>query len=120
MPRVHTALWSPPAPPALGPWLLFLLPRCQQERLLRPLCLLPPGIAFLAQVLYLVFSVMEQHHQQVALAFPARVFLGVRLFSQTVFSPSLRTHLSNALQLGRINPELAVRLTLRSDLARSD
>jgi len=64
---------------ALAP--LASLPRRQQERLLRTLGLLPPSIAFLAQVLDLVFSVMEQHHQQVALAFPARVFLSVRSFS---------------------------------------
>src|SRR6516165_11897178 len=118
MPCGRAALWSPPAPPALEFWLLVPLPRCHQERLLRTLGLLPPGIAFLAQVLYLVFSVMEQHHQQVALAFPARVFLGVQSFSLTVFSPSLRTQLRNAIQLGRINPELAVRLALRSNLAR--
>jgi hypothetical protein len=37
-----------------------LCPRRQQECLLRALGLLPPGIAFLAQVLYLMFSVMEQ------------------------------------------------------------
>src|SRR5690242_7558941 len=73
-PCVRTALWSPPAPPPLWLWLLLLLPRCQQERLLCALGLLPPGIAFLAQVLYLVFAVMEQYHQQVALAFPSRFF----------------------------------------------
>jgi hypothetical protein len=44
---------------------------------LRPFGLLPPGIAFLAQVLYLVFSVMEEHHQRVALAFPGRFSRGV-------------------------------------------
>src|SRR5262245_33355331 len=53
MPCVHAALWSPPAPPAFGLWLLFLLPGRQQERLLRTFCLLPPGIAFPVQVLYL-------------------------------------------------------------------
>ena len=120
MPCAHAALWSSPAPPTFELWLLFLLPRRQQEHLLRTLCLLPPGIAFLAQVLELVFSVMEQHHQQVALAFLVRVFLGVRSFSWTVFSPSLRTYLRNTIQLGRINPELAVRLTLRSNFTRSD
>ena len=56
-------------------------PRCQQERLLRALCQLPPGIAFLAQVLYLVVSVMKQHHEQVALVFPPCFFLGVQSFS---------------------------------------
>src|SRR6516165_10638756 len=111
-------LWLPPSPPPLGCWLLVLCPSRQQECLLRALGLLLPGIAFLAQVLYLVFSILEQHHQQVALAFPARVFLGVQSFSLTVFSPSLRTQLRNAIQLGRINPVLAVRLALRSNLAR--
>jgi len=33
-PGVRTAPWSPPAPQPLGLWLLFLLPCCQQERLL--------------------------------------------------------------------------------------
>jgi hypothetical protein len=40
-----------------------LCPSRQQECLLRALGLLPPGIAFLAQVLYLVFSVMEQQQR---------------------------------------------------------
>jgi hypothetical protein len=127
--------------------------------------LLPPGIAFLAQVLDGVFSVMEQHHQRVALVFPGRVFgfdhgvghpmcicvkpkyrktrdirrlrvstliqsgrrgdqgrvfLGVRSFSTTVFSPSLRTHRRDSLDLGRINPEFAIRLTCSRDLPSSD
>jgi hypothetical protein len=58
-----------------------LRPRRQQERLLRALGLLPPGIAFLAQVLDVVFSIMEQHHQHFALVFSGRVFLGARSFS---------------------------------------
>jgi hypothetical protein len=37
-----------------------LCPRRQQECLLRALGLSPPGMAFLTQVLYLVFSVMER------------------------------------------------------------
>jgi hypothetical protein len=95
--HVRVALGSPPSPPPLWLWLLLLLPRRQQECLLCALGLLPPGIAFLAQVLYLVFSVMEQHHQHVALAFPDRFFMGVRSFSWTVFSTSLRTNLRDSI-----------------------
>src|SRR5215471_4535403 len=84
-------LWLPPSPPPLGCWLLVLCPSRQQECLLRALGLLLPGIAFLAQVLYLVFSILEQHHQQVALTFPGRFFLGVRSFSSSVLRASLRT-----------------------------
>jgi hypothetical protein len=58
-------------------WLLVLCPRRQHEGLLRALGLLPPGSAFLAQVLDLMFSILEQRHQQGALTFPGRVFLGV-------------------------------------------
>ena len=69
----------------------MLCPSRQQQCLLRALGLLPPGIAFLTQVLYLVFSVMEQQQQRVSLAFPGRFSLGVQLFSCTVLSASLRT-----------------------------
>jgi len=70
----------------------MLCPRRQQECLLRVRGLLLPGIAVLAQVLYLVFSILEQHHQQAALTFPGRFFLGVRSFSHNVLSASLRTN----------------------------
>jgi hypothetical protein len=73
-------------------WLLVLCPRRQQEGLLRALGLLPPSIAFLAQVLYLVFSILEQRHQQDAITFPGRFFLGVRSFSHSVLRASLRTN----------------------------
>jgi len=53
-----------PALPALGLWLFLLLPCCHQERLLRTLGMLLPGIVFLAQVLYLVFSVIEVSARQ--------------------------------------------------------
>jgi len=98
----------------------LLLSRRQQERLLCTLGLLPPGIAFLAQVLYLVFSVMEQQHQRIALAVPSRFFRGVRSFSSTVFRASLRTNRRDSVSLGRINSELAVRLAFRSNLASTD
>ena len=79
--RVLRSLWLPPSPPPLGWWLLVLCSRRQQACLLRPFGLLPPGIAFLAHVLYWVFSVMEEHHQRVALVFPDRFSLGVPSFS---------------------------------------
>jgi len=110
------ALWLSPSPPPLGLWLLVLCPRRQQEGLLCALGLLPPGIAFLAQVLYLVFSISQQRHQQVALTFPGRFFLGVQSFSYSVFSASLRTNRRDSVQLGWINPERAVGLTFRSNL----
>jgi len=97
-----------------------LCPSRQQECLLRALGLLPPGIAVLAQVLYLVFSVMEQQQQRVTLAFPGRFFRGVRSFSSTVFRASLRTNRWDSVSLGWINSELAVRLAFRSNLASTD
>jgi hypothetical protein len=87
---------------------------------LRTFGLLPPGIAVLAHVLYLVFSVMEQQQQRVALAFPGRFFRGVRSFSSTVFRAALRTNRRDSVSLGWINSALAVRLAFRRNLARTD
>jgi hypothetical protein len=97
-----------------------LCPSRQHACLLRAIGLLLPGIAFLAQVLSLVFSILEQQHQQVALTFPGRFFLGVQSFSYRVLSTSLRTNRRDAVSFGWINPALAVGLTFRSTFAGAD